>query len=110
MTCHALAKALADSQPNLPSADIARLCVLILSTCSEPERLSDPAFLDEQWRNASFRLDAAADQHCGVAEELDEMFGEGAIEFSPDQIWVLLRAVKVQSQLLSLYTEQPSLA
>lgn len=110
MTCHDLAQALAQRQPDLSPADIARLCVLILSSCEEPTKLGDPDFLDSQWKNASFRLDSAADQHRAVADELEQMFGDGAVEFSPDQIWALLRAVKVQSQVLELYTEQPALA
>jgi hypothetical protein len=45
-----------------------------------------------------------------MSEELETLFGEGPVRFSADQIWTLLRAVKVQSQLLELYAGTPALA
>jgi len=110
MTCHELASRLAQLRPELPACDVARLCVLILSTCTDVDGLQDDAKLTAAWKNASFRLDAASDQHAAVAEELDLMCSEGPVTFSADQLWTLLRAVKVQSQLLELYTDQPALA
>ena len=57
-------------------------------------------------KSAAFRLEAAADQQAAVTDELDKMCGDGPVRFSPDQIWTLLRAVKVQSQIIDLYTQQ----
>ena len=31
-------------------------------------------------------------------------------DFTPDQIWVLIRAIKVQSQVLQLYVGQPEVS
>ena len=44
-----------------------------------------------------------------VAAELDAICIDGPVQFRPDQLWTLLRAVKVQSQILELYTDQPAL-
>lgn len=110
MTCHELAKRLSSLQPELSQVDVARLCLLILSQCEPGETFEDDDVLRSAWQNASFRLEASADQHGAVADELDQMCANGPIDFSPDQLWVLLRAVKVQSQLLELYTDQPALA
>ncbi len=110
MTCHELAQRLLSMQPALSPCDVARLSLLILTQSPSAEDLRDPEMLNTAWRNATFRLDAASDQHAAVAEELDSLGGEGPIVFSPDQLWVLLRAVKVQSQILELYTGQPSMA
>jgi len=110
MTCQELAKRLTALQPELSQIDVARLCLLILSQCDPSETFDDEAVLRSAWQNASFRLEASADQHAAVADELDQLCANGPIDFSPDQLWVLLRAVKVQSQLLELYTDQPSLA
>jgi hypothetical protein len=110
MTCHELAKRLQALRPELAATDIARLCLLILSQRSDADLLSDDEALLAAWKSASFRLEAASDQHDAVADELDQMCNEGAVQFSPDQLWTLLRAVKVQSQILELYTEQPALA
>lgn len=83
---------------------------MILSQCKDPSELEDEAALVRIWKHCTFRLEAAADQHAAVAEEMDELTLGGPIEFSPDQLWTLLRAVKVQSQILELYTETPAFA
>ena len=110
MTCHEIAKRLQAAQPELSACDVARLCVMILNQTSDPDSLRDDQELLRAWKSASFRLEAAADQHAAVAEELDKMCSDGPIQFTPDQLWILLRAVKVQSQLLELYTNYPALA
>lgn len=110
MTCHELAKRLSELQPKLSAVDIARLSLMILSQCQDWKQLSDDAGLMSAWKNATFRLEAASDQHAAVAAELDSMCGHGPVQFTPDQLWVLLRAVKVQSQILELYTDEPALA
>ena len=83
---------------------------MILSQCDDVGQLSDEQKLLAAWKNATFRLEAASDQHAAVAEELDTICSDGPIKFSPDQLWILLRAVKVQSQILELYTDEPALA
>ena len=110
MTCHELAKRLSELQPELSPVDVARLALMILTQCDDPDRLTDDTLLIKAWKNATFRLEAASDQHAAVAAELDMMCSDGPVQFTPDQLWVLLRAVKVQSQVLELYTDQPALA
>lgn len=110
MNCHQLAQRLHELQPSLPPTDVARLTLMILNQTSDESLLVDDEKLTTAWRSASFRLEAASDQHAAVAEELDSLCSDGPIEFSPDQLWVLLRAVRVQGQILELYTDQPSLA
>ena len=110
MTCHELAERLHTLAPELSPTDVARLSLIILTQTDDTDALVDEAKLISAWKNASFRLEAASDQHGAVADELDELCGDGPIEFSPDQLWVLLRAVKVQGQILELYTNEPALA
>jgi hypothetical protein len=110
MTCDNLAKQLVRLQPDLSPLDVARLCLMILNQCENPHELDSESELVRAWKSACFRLEAAADQHAAVADELDKMCSGGPIQFSPDQLWTLLRAVKVQSQLLELYTDVPALA
>ena len=110
MTCHELAKRLSELQPDLCPVDIARIALMILTQCEDVDLLADDAALIAAWKNTTFRLEAASDQHAAVAEELDTMCNDGPVQFTPDQLWVLLRAVKVQSQILELYTDQPALA
>ena len=110
MTCHELAKRLSELQPELSPVDVARLSLMILGQCENQDLLSDDKALMSAWKNATFRLEAASDQHAAVADELDSMCSEGPVQFTPDQLWVLLRAVKVQSQILEIYTDEPALA
>ena len=83
---------------------------MILTQCDDTDSLESDEALMAAWKHSTFRLEAASDQHAAVAEELDSLCSEGPIQFTPDQLWVLLRAVKVQSQVLELYTDQPALA
>jgi len=109
MTCEELAARIREIQPNLPPVEVARLCLLILTQVDDATILSDDNHLRRHWHSASFRLDAATDQHSAMADELDAICGEGPVRFSPDQIWTLLRAVKVHSQMLELYTGEATL-
>ncbi|WP_068131712.1 hypothetical protein [Roseimaritima ulvae] len=109
MSCEELARRIAQLDPDLPPAEVARLCLLILQAGETPSSLSDDAELLRHWRIAAFRLDAAADQHAAMACELDQLCGEGPVRFQPEQIWTLLKAVKIHSQILELYTGAPSL-
>ncbi len=110
MTCHQLALRLSEMRPELSAIEVARLSLMILSQCDQLDRLSDDSALLAAWKSATFRLEAATDQHAAVAEELETICADGPIQFSPDQLWILVRAVKVQSQLLELYTDEPALA
>lgn len=109
MTCQKIARHLADLHPDMNQTQIAQLCLLILRT-SGKEELDDPAAITRAARAATFRLEAATDQHAAMTAELEMIFGEGPVRFSADQIWTLLRAVKVQSQLLELYAGTPAMA
>lgn len=110
MTCYEIASRLSKLNPDLTQTDIARLTLMILVQTVDIDCLQDDEALVHAWQSATFRLESASDQHAAVANELDAMCGEGPIEFGSDQVWVLLRAVKIQSQILELYTDQPALA
>jgi len=109
MTCQEIARHLAELHPDLGAAQLAQLCLLVLRT-TDSELLMDRASIAKAARAASFRLDAATDQHAAMTAELEILFGDGPVRFSADQIWTLLRAVKVQSQLLELYSGAPAMA
>lgn len=90
----------------MAQVDVARLTLMILAQTADPCLLDSDEALMTAWRDATYRLEAASDQHAAVAEELEAVCDAGPVEFTPEQLWVLLRAVKVQSQILELYTEQ----
>lgn len=107
MSCEELAARIAQLDPGLPPVEVARLCLLILNSAGDSLSLDD-AELRRHWHSAAFRLEAAADQHAAMSMELDALCGEGPVRFQPDQIWTLLKAVKIHSQILELYTGEPS--
>ena len=47
--------------------------------------------------------------HAAMTEELETLAQSDPHEFTPDQIWVLIRAIKVQGQILQLYLGEPVL-
>lgn len=106
MNCHELAQRLLQLQPELSPREVARLTLLILNHIEDPSDLEETETLMKHWKGASFRLQAAADQHAAVTAELEKLADDGPVKFDPDQIWTLLRAIKVQSQLLELYTDE----
>ncbi|MCC9657763.1 hypothetical protein LOC70_18320 [Rhodopirellula sp. JC737] len=110
MKCHELAEKISQLRPELSPTDVARLCLMILNQEEDPSRLEDPKALHAVWQNVSFRFDAATDQHTAVSRELDSLLNDGPVEFTPDQLWTLLRAVKVQGQMLDLYTRDIAFA
>ncbi len=107
MNCQQLAERISSLQPDLSGIEVARLCLLILSQCDDHRRLADDEYLLSVWQHASFRLEAAADQHAAVSEELELLCQDGPVRPTQDQLWIFLRAIKVQSQVLELYTQQP---
>jgi hypothetical protein len=103
MTCHELAKRLSEWNPDLSQVEIARLSLMILSQTSDPSDLVQEDRLLSAWKHATFRMEAAADQHAAVAEELEALCDASPSPCSQEQLCVLLRAIKVQSQVLELY-------
>lgn len=103
MKCSELADRIQAMQPDASSRDVARLC-LLLSICSHDlTEMSDIRNLKSAWREMSLRLQAATDQHAAMTDELEALANSDPKQFSSDQIWVLIRAIKVQSQILQLY-------
>ncbi len=103
MQCRILAERIELREPNADLPDVARLCLLLANMVEDMGTLEDDAALTDAWRDASLRLQAATDQHAAMTLELEELAQSDPTKFSRDQIWVLIRAIKVQSQILQLY-------
>jgi len=106
MRCHHLATKIEELQPDSSPRDVARLCLLLSNSVEDVEELQDQGRLTEAWQNASLRLKAATDQHAAMTAELEDLARSDPQQFTPDQIWILIRAIKVQSQILHLYVGQ----
>ncbi len=109
MTYHELAERVEEFQPGATPRDVARLCLLLINHVGDIEELDDEDRLVEAWQEMGMRLQAATDQHAAMTAELEELATGDLSQFTVDQVWVLIRAFKVQTQVLQLYVGQPVL-
>jgi hypothetical protein len=109
MTCHELAERIQQLQPDATPQDVARLCLLLTNSQRNLDELGDSRQLQQAWRQVGLQLQLATDQHAAMTGELEDLATSDPKEFSADQIWVLIRAIKVQSQVLQMYVGHPVL-
>ena len=109
MNCQQLAAQIEKFQPEADTRDVARLCLLLSNAVEDVKTLTDEDHLKEAWNDMGLRLQAATDQHAAMTEDLERLSRSDPKQFTPDQIWILIRAIKVQSQVLQLYVGQPAL-
>lgn len=103
MNCHELAARIERLHPEAPPRDVARLCLLLANYVQNIESLNSESQLAAAWHDMGIRLQAATDQHAAMTDELEHLAGIAPEKFSTEEIWVLIRAIKVQSQVLQLY-------
>ena len=108
MTFHHLAKRVEHLEPDADLQKVARTCLLLTHAAEEPHRLNDDQLLAVR-REIGLKLQFAIDQHAAVTQELEDLANSDPNHFDKEQIWVLLRAIKVQSQVLELYLGEPAL-
>ncbi len=109
MTCNELASRIEAMQPDALPRDVARLCLLLTNYVDDIADLEDATTLEQAWQEMGIRLQAATDQHAAMTEDLESLASSDPQKFTMDQIWVLIRAIKVQSQVLQLYVGHPVL-
>ena len=109
MKCQELAARIESLQPDADMADVARLCLLLSNAADDADELIEEVALTQAWNDMGIRLQAATDQHAAMTEELESLAASDPRKFDPEQIWILIRAIKVQSQILHLYVGQPAL-
>jgi hypothetical protein len=107
MNCQNLAARIERLHAGASPRDVARLCLLLANGVDDLDELEDDAFLTRAWHDMSLRLQAATDQHAAMTEDLERLATTDPADFTSEQIWVLIRAIKVQSQVLQLYVGQP---
>jgi hypothetical protein len=106
-SCQELAARIETIEPEADPRDVARLCLLLTNAVDQLGDLADESRLCKAWREMELRLQAATDQHAAMTAELEALANSDPQAFTRDQIWVLLRAIKVQSQVLQLYVGLP---
>ena len=108
MTCQELAARIERLQPGAIPNDVARLCLLLTNFVGDLDKLDDDDRLAQAWREMGIRLQAATDQHAAMTEDLEDLAEGGVSDFPLEKIWVLIRAIKIQSQILQLYVGRPT--
>ena len=103
MTCTELAQQIERLQPSASPQDVARLCLLLTNSAEDLEALRDQRALHAEWKRTGLKLQVATDQHAAMTEELENLAASDPQSFNQDQIWILIRAIKVQSQVLQMY-------
>jgi hypothetical protein len=103
MTCTELAQQIEKIQPGASPQDVARLCLLLTTSVEDLSALREQRALYDAWKRTGLKLQVATDQHAAMTEELEALAASDPQSFSQDQIWVLIRAIKVQSQVLQMY-------
>lgn len=109
MTCQDLAEQIQRLQPEASPQDVARLCLLLSNAHQEIGDLTDSRTLQTAWRQIGLKLQLATDQHAAMTDELEQLASSDPKEFTQEQVWVLIRAIKVQSQILQMYVGHPVL-
>ena len=107
ITCRELAERIERLQPDALPQDVARLCLLMANYSKNIDDLEDEDCFTEMWQEIGMRLQAATDQHAAMTSDLEELSRINPTKFTFEQIWVLIRAIKVQSQVLQLYVGTP---
>jgi hypothetical protein len=107
MNCQKLARQIQELDPNASTQDVARLCLLLAN--GDLAGLEDSEQLRKAWKDTWLKLQFATDQHAAMTEELEELAASDPEKYTRDQVWVLIRAIKVQSQVLQLYVGAPVL-
>ena len=100
--CSDLVRRIEERHPEDCPVNVARICLLTANHADDWSTLDDEA-LEAAWQDAGLRLQAATDQHAAAAEELSALASGDPDEFKQEQVWVLVRAIKVQNQILQQY-------
>lgn len=108
MTCSELANRIEQLAPHLSPVEVARLTTLIFNSIENHDELDLPQQFHHLWDDVNLRMQAANDQHMAMTQELETLAKSDPRKFTPDQIWILIRAIKVQSQVLRLYVGDPA--
>ncbi len=77
----------------------------LLLTLHQPgdHGLRGDRLLLNQCEDISLQLSAASDQHAAVADEIESLAATEPCNFSPAHVFTLVRAIKVQNQVLNFY-------
>ena len=109
MDCTTVVEKIRQLQPEADLATIARLCLLLQHDLDTNSTAQDSDRLDKLLHDAHLKMKATDDQRAAVVDELKELASSDPKSFQQEQIWVLVRAIKVLSHTAHLYAGDPEL-
>lgn len=89
--------------PYVPAAEAFRTAMLLCHSGKAEAALEDPQLFDRLSQELQLQLAMHEDQHAAIAEDLDNLASTEPCQFNVQHLWSLVRAIKVQSQLLAFY-------
>lgn len=89
--------------PGAPAAEVFRMAMLLCHAAPAVEALSDDQLRAKLLSDIRLQIAMHEDQHSAIASELDSLASTEPCEFNANHLWTLIRAIKVQSQLLNFY-------
>ena len=95
MNCAELARQIEQIQPDASPQDVARLCLLLTNTVENLDALRERPALQDAWKRTGLQLQLATDQHAAMTQELEQLASSDPERFTQEQIWILIRAIKV---------------
>lgn len=98
-----LLEMITERNPDAPPAVIFRMGMHVCHACQEQDPTSDERLLDQLLRDIAIKLALLEDQHSATADELDSLAGTEPCKFNAQHLWMLVRAIKVQSQFLDFF-------
>ncbi|MFK7737646.1 MAG: hypothetical protein AB8B50_16550 [Pirellulaceae bacterium] len=106
MSAQQLIEAICELRPDYTPAQHLRLALLLCLQHEDTSKLAqDAERLEGQILEVTIQLSASTDQHAAIASDLDSLAATSTCEFNAKHVWTLVRALKVQSQILQLYHE-----
>ena len=103
LNCSELATKIQKDHPDASPTYVARQCLMLLNTVGDANHLNDPELYQNTMSDCKLQYQAATDQHAATTQELEDLARSDPSAFNSEQIWILVRAIKVQSQILKLY-------
>ncbi len=89
--------------PGAPAAEAFRMAMLLCHAAPSVDALDDDRLRTKLLGEVQLQIAMHEDQHAAIASELDALARTEPCEFSVNHLWTLIRAIKVQSQLLNFY-------
>jgi hypothetical protein len=104
MTMTQLIKWLETIEPDASPCERAQWLLLLVQACQgELSSYENPEAVTAQLKPLRLQWQWALDQEAAVADELDQLASTHPAEFSPKHVWTLIRAIKVQKQIIGFY-------